>query len=120
MCNMHPEVTEKDTKQKKVPNMVLVAPAEGSMPLDIMFDKDWDIKSYQHNQANRTNELDQEQEVRFTTEIYFVNRLSHKEQHSKEQQFTKCPPYFYAAVSHTEKTQLNRNLVISYTCGTKV
>ena len=99
MSNMHPEVTEKDTNQKKEPNMVSVAPAEGSTPLDIMFDKDWDIKSYPHiHQANGTNGLDQEREVKLTTQRYFVNRINHK-----EQQFSKCPPYLYAAVSHTEK-----------------
>ena len=99
MSNMHPEVTEKDTNQKKEPNMVLVAPAEGSTPLDIMFDKDWDIKSYPHiHQANGSNGLDQEREVKLTTQRYFVNRINHK-----EQQFRKCAPYLYAAVSHTGK-----------------
>ena len=106
MCNMHPEVTEKDTNQKKEPNMASVAPGEGSTPLDLMFDKDWDIKSYPHvHQADGTNGLDQEREVKLTTQRYFVNRIIHK-----EQQFCKCPPYLYAAVSHKEKKQLNRNL----------
>ena len=113
MSNMHPEVTEKDNR--KEPNMVSLAPAEGSTPLDIMFDKDWDIKTYPDlHQAEGTNGLDQEREVKLTTQRYLVNRIIHK-----EKQFSKCAPYLYAAVSHTEKKQLNRNLAISYTTGTR-
>ena len=49
-----------------------------------------------------------------TTQRYFVNRIIHKEQH-----FSKFAPYLYAAVNHTEKKQLNRNLALSYSSGTK-
>ena len=99
MSNMHPEVTEKDQNQKKTPNMVSVAPGEGCTPLDIMFDKDWDVKSYPHiHQPNGTNGLDQEREIKLTSQRYLVNRIIHK-----EQKFSKCAPYLYAAVNHTEK-----------------
>ena len=92
-----------------------MAPAEGSTPLDMMFDKDWDIKSYPHlHQADGSNGLDQEREVKLTAQRYFVNRINHKEQH-----FCKFAPFLYAAVAHTEKKQLNRNLALSYSCGTK-
>ena len=37
----------------------------------------------------------------------------------KEQHFCKFSPYLYAAVAHTEKKQLNRNLALSYSSGTK-
>ena len=99
MANMHPEATEKDTNQKVAPNMVSLAPAEGSTPLDMMFDKDWDVKSYPHlHQADGSNGLDQEREVKLTSQRYFVNRIIHKQQH-----FSKFSPYLYAAVAHTEK-----------------
>ena len=99
MSNMHPEVTEKDQNQKKTPNMVSVAPGEGCTPLDIMFDKDWDVKSYPHiHQPNGTNGLDQERKVKLTSQRYLVNRIIHK-----EQKFSKCAPYLYAAFNHTEK-----------------
>ena len=112
---MHPEVTEKDQNQKKTPNMISVAPGEGCTPLDIMFDKDWDVKSYPHiHQSNGTNGLDQGREVKLTSQRYLVNRIIHK-----EQKFSKCAPYLYAAVSHTEKKQLNRNHALSYTTGTR-
>ena len=106
MTNMHPEATEKDTNQKDTNNMVSLAPGEGSTPLDIMFDKDWDIKSYPHlHQANGSNGLDQEREVKLTSQRYFVNRMNHKEQH-----FCKFAPYLYAAVAHTEKKTTKQEL----------
>ena len=115
MMNMHPEATEKDTNQKEQPNLVSLAPGEGSKPVDMIFDKDWDIKAFPHlHQANGSNGLDQDRQVKLTSQRYFTNRIIHKEQH-----FCKCAPYLYAAVNHTEKKQLNRNLALAYSSGKK-
>ena len=63
--------------------MISVAPGEGCTPQDIMFDKDWDVKSYPHiHQSNGTNGIDQEREVKLTSQRYLVNRIIHKEPQS--------------------------------------
>ena len=36
MMNMHPEATEKDTNQKEQPNLVSLAPGEGSKPVNMI------------------------------------------------------------------------------------
>ena len=50
MMNMHQEATEKDTNPKEQLNLVSLASGAGGKPVDIFFDKDWDIKAPPPNQ----------------------------------------------------------------------
>ena len=94
---------------------VSVAPGEDQRPLNILMDKDWDIKAFPslHN-ISGFNGKDQERDVKLTDQRYFIQRIT-----NMNSRFSKCPSYLYAAVGYLEQMQINRNINLVGTRGKK-
>ena len=73
---------------------ISVAPGEGQSPLNVLFDKNWDVQAFPHlHNVDSSNGKDQEREIKLTDQRYFIQRIN-----NKELRFSKCPAYLYAAV----------------------
>ena len=108
MSNMYPEVAPE--------NSVIVAPGEGKVPKNVLYDDDWDIKAFPHlNSPDGKYGLHHSRETRLMDQYYFVQRIC-----NKEQIFARSPAYVYAAVAHTELKQIQRNVNLSYSRGKEI
>ena len=111
MTNKYPEIAVTNTEAS-----VNIAPGEGQVPKDIMTDEDWDVKAFPHlHNPDGSNGKDQDRKVKLTEQKYFIQRIC-----NKEKRFASSPAYMYAAVAYIEKKQINRNINLAGTRGTKV
>ena len=93
---------------------VSVAPGEGQMPTNILSEKDWDVKTFPHLFPNGRYGLHYKREQKLTNLQYFNQRLL-----NKDSRYSSSPCFVYAASTYIEKQQLERNINISYTRGTR-
>ena len=93
---------------------VSVAPGEGQMPTNILAEKDWDVKTFPHLFPNGKYGLHYSREQKLTNLQYFNQRLL-----NKDLRYSSSPCFVYAASTYIEKQQLERNINISYTRGTR-
>ena len=93
---------------------VSVAPGEGQMPTNILSEKDWDVKTFPHLFPDGRYELHYKREQKLTNLQYFNQRLF-----NKDVRYSSSPCFVYAASTYIEKQQLERNINISYTRGTR-
>ena len=108
LSNMFPEAEEV--------NSVIVAPGEGKVPKNVLYDNDWDIKAFPHiNSPDGKYGLHHKREIRLTDQYYFIQRIC-----NKNPKFSKSPAYVYAAVAHTELKQIQRNVNVSYSRGKEI
>ena len=108
MSNMYPEVAPE--------NSVIVAPGEGQVPKNVLYDTDWDIKAFPHlNSPDGKYGLHHERARKLTNQYYFIQRIC-----NKNSKFARSPAYVYAAVAHTELKQIQRNINVSYSRGKEV
>ena len=95
---------------------ITVAPGEGQTPLNVLFDKDWDVQAFPHlHNADGSNGKDQEREVKLTDQRYFIQRIN-----NKELRFSRSPAYLYSAVGYLDKKQIQSNINLVGTRGEKV
>ena len=82
-------------------------------PKNVLYDDDWDIKAFPHlNSPDGKYGLHFVREIKLSSQYYFIQRIC-----NKNPKFAKSPSYVYAAVGHTELTQLQRNINVSYSRG---
>ena len=93
---------------------VSVAPGEGQMPTNILSETDWDVKTFPHLFPNGRYGLHYKREQKLTNLQYFNQRLL-----NKDLRYSSSPCFVYAASTYIEKQQLERNINISYTRGTR-
>ena len=97
---------------------VSVAPGEGQMPTNILSEKDWDVKIFPHLFLNGKYGLiiwTYKREQKLINLHYFNQRLL-----NKDLRYSSSPCFVYAASTYIEKQQLERNINISYTRGTRL
>ena len=91
------------------------APGEGQIPIDILKEDNWDIKTWPHLHPNGLYGLHHPgRETKLTNLQYFQQRIL-----NWDNRFSKNPSFVYAAVQFIEKQQLNRNVNISFMRGKK-
>ena len=94
-------------------NSVILAPGEGKIPQNLLYDDDWDIKAFPHlNSPDGKYGLHYSRAVKLSDQYYFIQRIC-----NKNPIFARSPAYVYAAVAHTELKQLQRNINLSYSRG---
>ena len=97
-------------------NSVIVAPGEGKVPKNILFDDDWDIKAFPHlNSPNGKYGLHHDREVKLNPQSYFIQRVC-----NKNSKFAESPSFVYAAVAHMELSQIQRNINLIQCHGKEV
>ena len=105
MSNMYPEMGPE--------NSVIVAPGEGKIPKNVLYDDDWDIKAFPHlNSPDGKYGLHFDRTTRLSSQYYFIQRIC-----NNNPKFARSPAYVYAAVAHTELKQIQRNINVSYSRG---
>ena len=96
-------------------NFANVAPGEGSIPTSVLKEPEWDIKTYPQlypdgrngmNSKGRTTNLSKQQ--------YLKQRLC-----NVDKRFANDPAYLFSATSYIENQQLERNIAMSYSHGSK-
>ena len=108
MSNLYPEVAPE--------NSLIVAPGEGKVPKNVLYDHDWDIKAFPHlNSPDGKYGLHFHRQSKLSDQYYFIQRIC-----NKNTIFARSPAYVYAAVAHTELKQIQRNLNVSYSTGKEV
>ena len=112
MNDTHPEMN-----RRVEDSVVSLAPGEGKVPVNMLYDHDWDVKAFPHlNNLNGKNGMfDPDRPTKLTSQQFFAQRIL-----NCDQRFSKNAPYLYAAVIHTEKNQIRRNMALSYTTGHQV
>ena len=94
-------------------NSVTIAPGEGKVPKNILYDTDWDIKAFPAlNSPDGKYGLHHERKVKLGDQYYFNQRIL-----NENPKFAKNPAFLYAAVAHTELKQIQRNINISFSRG---
>jgi hypothetical protein len=67
LSNMFPEMSAPDCN-----NSVIVAPGEGKVPKNILYDDDWDIKAFPHlNSPNGKYGLHHDREIKLNPQNYY-------------------------------------------------
>ena len=108
LSNMYPEAENI--------NSVIVAPGEGKVPKNVLYDDDWDIKAFPHlNSPDGKYGLHHVRQTRLTDQYYFIQRIC-----NTNPKFANSPAYVYAAVAHTELKQIQRNVNVSYSRGKEI
>ena len=65
MSSMYPEVAQEIS--------VVVAPGEGKVPKNVLYDNDWDIKAFPHiNSRDGIYGLHHSRETRLSNQFYFI------------------------------------------------
>ena len=108
MSNMYPEVAPE--------NSVIVAPIEGKVPKNILYDNDWDLKAFPHlNSPDGKYGLHFPRTTQLSNQFFFIQRIC-----NRKTKFARSPSYVYAAVAHTELKQIQRNINVSYSRGKEI
>lgn len=89
-----------------------VAPGEGQTPINLLQDKNWDVKAYPHLFPDGKYGLHHPREVRLTPLQYFQQRL-----YNVNNQFVRSSNFGYSAMAYLEMQQLLRNERLSYCRG---
>ena len=96
-------------------NFADVAPGEGQIPVSVLREKEWDIKTYPHLYPDGKNGMNAEgRKARLTHQQYIRQRLF-----NVDKRFANDPAYLFSSVSYIENQQLERNVSMSYTHGSK-
>ena len=109
-----------DTHPKMDSNMndkvLSVAPGEGKVPVDLLYDHDWDIKAFPHlnNPDGKNGLFQKDRPVKLTHQQFFNHHIL-----NVDKRFARHPPYLFAAVHYLEKKQIRQNMNLSYTTGHK-
>ena len=108
MNETHPEMDNRAAS-----SVVSLAPGQGKVPQDPLYDPHWDIKAFPHlNNTDGSNGLYEERDVKLTPQQFFSQRIL-----NVDQRFSKHIPYLYSGVTFQEKNQIRKNMNISYTTG---
>ena len=90
------------------------APGEGSYPINLLEEKDWDIKSWPILHPDGRFGIHHKRKHRLTEQQYFGQRILHE-----DQRFSTSPGYIFSAAAYIEKKQLMSKANISFMRGKK-
>ena len=121
MTNNHPKLnysadvnktfksTKKSSKDCSDPNEeIVMAPGEGQIPENVLFNKNWDINSFPHFHPDGKYGLHFNRQVALSNLQYFNQRIL-----NVDTRFSKLSTYVYAAVMYLEQMQMQRNINLS-------
>ena len=115
LTNNHPEIfLDKNGRRQQINEALNFSPAEGNTPINILQEKDWDIKSWPSLHADGKFGLHHKRKVRLTDQQYFGQRIL-----NKDTRFADSPGYIFNAASFIEQKQLNSKANISFMRGKK-
>ena len=95
-------------------NFIDVAPGEGQIPISVSKEKEWDIKTYPHLYPNGKYEMCADREIKLTNQQYLRQRLF-----NIDKKFSNEAGYLFSALWHIENQQLERNISMAYSHGSK-
>ena len=96
-------------------NFADVAPGEGQIPTSVLREKEWYVKTYPHLYPDGRNGMNGEgRKVKLTNQQYIKQRLF-----NVDKRFANDPAYLFSATWFIENQQLERNISMSYTHGSK-
>ena len=95
-------------------NFVNVAPGEGQIPVSVLKEKEWDIKTYPHLYPDGKYGMSADRKVKLSHQQYFRQRLF-----NIDKRFANDAGYLFSALWNIENLQLERNISMAYTHGSK-
>ena len=90
------------------------APAEGNKPINLLNERDWDIKSWPFLHPNGHFGLHHKRKVKLTDQQYFSQRIL-----NKDNRFSSSPGYVFSSAAYIEQKQLASKANISFMRGQK-
>ena len=89
------------------PEPVVVAPGEGERPVNPLYEKDWDVKSFPHlfNPDGSGGFDDPRRPKKIRLQSFWKQRFC-----NKEQRFAKNTPCLFSAVTHLEMRRISSNI----------
>ena len=94
--------------------IIALAPGEGKVPTNILYEKDWESKTFPNLLPDGKNSLHEERQIKLTPQQYFVQRIL-----NIDPRFATNSQYLFAATCFVEQLQLERNIHISFLRGKK-
>ena len=92
-----------------------VAPGEGQIPTSVLKEKQWDIKTYPNLYPDGKNGMNAEgRQVNLSNQQYIKQRLF-----NVDKRYANDPAFLFSATSYIENQQLERNVSLSCTHGSK-
>ena len=96
-------------------NFADVAPGEGQIPTSVLKERQWGIKTYPHLYPDGKNGMNPEgRQVNLSNQQYIKQRLF-----NVDKRYANDPAFLFSATSFIENQQLERNVSMSYTDGSK-
>ena len=96
-------------------NSADVAPGEGQIPTNVLTEKQWDIKTYPHLFPDGKNGMNAEgRQTNLTNQQYIKQKLF-----NVDKRFANDPAFLFSATSYIENLQLQRNISMNYSHGSK-
>ena len=89
-----------------------VAPGEGKIPMDILQDKEWDMKAFPSLDPTGENSLNLKRDVKLSAQQFFEQRLF-----NINRRFANSPSFIFAGVQYVENKQLTGNINIAFNRG---
>ena len=115
LTNKFPEMIVDDDGREIIPNDDFsFAPGEGKTPMNLLREKDWDIKAWPSLHPDGKYGLHHKRNRNLSDQKYFVQRIQ-----NKDRRFEENPGYVFAAASYIEKQKLQSNANISFCRGKK-
>ena len=101
-CNDFPELEVREDEPTEDQNNVAIsiAPGEGKIPTDILYEDDWDVKSFPGLHPDGQNGLHESRKTRITDQQYFEQRIM-----NHNEQFANTSAYVFAAFAFVEKRE---------------
>ena len=114
LTNNFPEMCVDGNGEKLTSDQLEFAPAEGNHPINLLQEKDWDIKSWPALHPDGQFGIHHKRKARLTDQQYFEQRLL-----NKDPRFSTSPGYIFAAAAYIEQKQLSSKANISFMRGKK-
>ena len=114
LVDSHPEAAHKEDNKSYSNKEISFAPGEGKVPTNILYEDNWEVKSFPMLFPNGKNHLHDKRSTKLTDQQYFDQRIR-----NSDSRFVDNTGYVYAAAAYLEKKQLQRNIDISYRRGTQ-
>ena len=115
LTNNYPEaVVDQNGKAVHQLEALSFAPAEGNCPINILEEKDWDIKSWPALHPDGKFGLHYKRKKKLTDQQYFNQRIL-----NEDLRFSNSPSYKFGAAAYIERKQLISRANISFMRGKK-
>ena len=95
-------------------DIIAFAPGEGKVPTNILFEENWEPKTFPTYYPDGKNSLDSKRNIKITPQQFFTQRIL-----NNDTRFCLNPHYVFAATSFIEQFQIQRNINIAFLRGKK-